>query len=136
MARVCNERDKRYLFRSWSRLCLHAASFKAASATGGVDVATTRVAGVDHIERGDTAAVQRDDVAAEEVGDAAVRAAKLLERAHEAERALGDQKRQLAGRLVRWGLCICEMVLPSPLLLWGLALVGGERENLAPCSSV
>lgn len=118
------------MFRSWNRLCLHAASFKAANATGDVEAATTRGAAVDHIERDDTAAVQRDDDAAEKVGEAAVRAAKSLERAHEAERTLEDQKRQLAGRLVRWELYICEMVLPSPLRLCGLALVDGKRELL------
>lgn len=109
MARVCSERDKRSLSRSWNRLCLHAASSKAADATEDVDAATSRVATADRMERvDDAAAVQRGDDAAEEVGEASVGAAKLLKRAHEAERALDDQKRRQAGRLVRRTLRVCK----------------------------
>ena len=53
------------------------------------------------MERGDATAVRRDNDETEEVGEASMGAAKLLERVHEAERALDDQKRRQAGRLVR-----------------------------------
>lgn len=129
MARVCSERDKRSLFRSWNRLCLHAAPSKATGVTGDVDEATSRVATTGRMERGNAAAVQRDDGAAGKVGEASVGAAKLLERAHEAERALDDQKRRQAGRLVRRTLRVCKMVFPRALRLCGLTLVVRQRGN-------
>lgn len=108
MVRVCDKRDKRSLFRSWNRLCLHAASLKVADSTGDVDTATARVTTANHRGRGDAAAVQQEDDATEKVGGASEVAAKLLERAHDAERALDYQKRRQAGKLVSKRLHMCK----------------------------
>lgn len=102
MVRVCSERNKRPLFRSWNRLCLHAASSKADDATRGVDTATARVITADHTEeRGEAAILRQDGDTTDKLDEASVGDTKLLKREHEAERAFDEQKRRHAGRLVR-----------------------------------
>eukprot|EP00752_Nemacystus_decipiens_P010863 g9658.t1 len=42
--RVCKEKDRRFLFRGWTRLCMHAASLNAVEAAAAASTAPARVA--------------------------------------------------------------------------------------------
>lgn len=114
-------RDKRLLFRGWSRLCLHAASLNAAEGASAAATAGARAARAEAMEKEATAANKTAEAwkkaaaasaaAAEaktagkeahsETSRISTLAAGLRERAETSERALQEQKEYRAVLMVR-----------------------------------
>lgn len=99
IARVCGERDKRSLFRGWIQLRLYAAAINATCPAYATTAATGLAATVNNAGKEVAAGVEPTRVGGT-AGVASLDAARLLEKAEEAERALEKQRRQDACRMV------------------------------------
>ncbi|CAB1113805.1 unnamed protein product [Ectocarpus sp. CCAP 1310/34] len=92
ISRVCKDKDRRVLFRGWSRLCLHAASLNAADA---VSAATTAAARAARAEAEATAAA-----AAATAAGIATDAAVVRQRVAAAESEARDQRERRALQMI------------------------------------
>ncbi|CBN77476.1 hypothetical protein Esi_0059_0111 [Ectocarpus siliculosus] len=99
ITRVCGDRDRRSLFRSWSRLCLHAASVGAIDDVSAAAAEAARVAKADAVEKQAPTPAERAKVSEKGHEDSMV-AADLEKRAEEAEKAVDEQRRQQTVRMV------------------------------------
>ncbi|CAM9128995.1 unnamed protein product, partial [Ectocarpus sp. 8 AP-2014] len=99
ITRVCGDRDRRSLFRSWSRLCLHAASVGAVDDVSAAAAEAARVAKADAVEKQARTPAERAKVSEKGHEDSMV-AADLEKRAEEAEKAVDEQRRQQTVRMV------------------------------------
>lgn len=61
MGRVCRDREKRLIFRGWSRLCLHAASLSTAEGTSAAATAVARAVRAEAIEKEAEVATEKAD---------------------------------------------------------------------------
>ncbi|CAN0273392.1 unnamed protein product, partial [Ectocarpus sp. 12 AP-2014] len=88
--------NRRHLFHGWSQLCRHSAPRHIAE---GSSKAAEAIARPDVVQKSEHAPAENAK-ASEKVDGESVMPATLVKRAQEAEKAVDDQKRQLAARLV------------------------------------
>lgn len=94
IARLCSDKDRRSLFRAWSRLCLHAASLNAAEASSATVTAAARAARAEAEKKGAVAAAAAANISTS--------ATVLQKRAEAAEQAVREEQEKRAMQMVGW----------------------------------